>query len=292
MKKQFLTLALTLLISTLALAQQKVIQLYDGQVPGSESWDWTEAKAENGFVYNVSKPTLMVFAPEPGKANGTAVVICPGGGFQFLAIDHEGIDVAKWLVTKGVTCFILKYRLVRSHTTDPIAELKAKRGSEALKAEREVVIPLSISDGRAAILYVRKHAADFNIEPNSVGIMGFSAGGTVAAASLYNYSKENRPDFVAPIYPFFPSTMLGTVGNDAPPLFIAAASDDALGLAPHSVDLYSQWLSNKHDAELHMYAKGGHGFGMRVQNLPTDQWIDRFEEWLDVQGLLKGQRKK
>ncbi|WP_282136014.1 alpha/beta hydrolase [Seonamhaeicola maritimus] len=284
MKKQFFTSALTLLITTLALGQQKVIQLYDGPAPGSESWNWTEAVSENNawgtrLVYNVSIPTLTVYSPAPDKANGTAVVICPGGAFIALAIDKEGTNVAKRLVEKGVTCFVLKYRLNRSLTTDPT---ETKRDS--------IVRPLAIADGRSAILYVRRHAADFNIEPDRVGIMGFSAGGTVTAASLFNYSKENRPDFAAPIYPFFPSTMLGTVGNDAPPLFIVAASDDRLAL--HSVDLYSQWLTTKHDAELHMYAKGGHGFGMRVQNLPTDQWIDRFEEWLDVQGLLKGQRKR
>jgi len=292
MKKLFLTFVLTLLMVTVTLAQQKVIELYDGPAPGSESWTWSEATAEDGRIYNVSKPTLTVFAPEPNKANGTAIVICPGGGFIWLGLENEGYNVAKKLVEGGVTCFILKYRLLRSLTTDPVAESRARRGSKEVEAERAVVIPLAITDGRTAITYVRKHAADFNIEPSRIGIIGFSAGGTVAAASLFNYSKENRPDFAAPIYPYFPSTMFGTVADDAPPLFIAAANDDALGLAPHAVDLYSQWLSTKHDAELHMYAKGGHGFGMRVQNLPTDQWIDRFEEWLDVQGLLKGPRKK
>jgi predicted esterase len=117
--------------------------------------------------------------------------------------------------------------------------------------------------------------------------MGFSAGGTVTAGTLFNYTRENRPDFAAPVYPFFPANMIGEVAKDAPPIFILTASDDGLGLAPHSVDLYSAWLKSKHDAELHMYARGNHGFGMRVQNLPTDNWIERFGEWLDVQGLLK-----
>jgi predicted peptidase len=292
MKKQFLTSSFTLLIVALTIAQQQVIQLYNGPAPGSESWDWNEAENDNNtwqtkVVYNVSKPTLTVFAPSPDKSNGTAVVICPGGGFHALSINSEGYDVAKWLVQKGVTCFVLKYRLAHSLTTDPVGEMTAKWGKKEFDEENAAVIPMGVADGRAAIVYVRKHAAEFNIEPGRVGIMGFSAGGTVAASAMYNYSKENRPDFSAPVYPYFPVAMQGTVANDAPPLFIVTASDDGLGLAPHSVDLYSQWLTSKHDAELHMYARGNHGFGMRAQNLPTDQWIDRFGEWLDVQGLLK-----
>jgi acetyl esterase/lipase len=295
MKKQFFTSALTLLIATLALGQQKVIQLYDGPAPGSESWNWTEAVSENNawgakLVYNVSIPTLTVYSPAPDKANGTAAVICPGGAFVGLAIDHEGTNVAKWLVEKGITCFVLKYRLVRSFTTDPAKEFTAKGSKLESDPETAAFISLAKADGLAAIQYLRKHADDFNIDPNRVGIIGFSAGGTVAASSLYNYSKETRPDFAATLYPYFPPSMHGGVPKDAPPLFIAAANDDEY--APHSVDLYTQWHSSKLDAELHMYAKGGHGFGTRVQNFPTDKWMDRFGEWLGVQGLLKSQKKK
>jgi predicted esterase len=117
--------------------------------------------------------------------------------------------------------------------------------------------------------------------------MGFSAGGMMTASTLFNYTRENKPNFAAPIYPYFPKAMIGDIANDAPPMFIVTASDDGLNLAPHSVDLYSAWLSNKKDAELHLYARGDHGFGMRTQNIPTDKWIERFSEWLDVQGLLK-----
>jgi len=117
--------------------------------------------------------------------------------------------------------------------------------------------------------------------------MGFSAGGSVTASVALNYVAESRPDFVAPIYAY-----LGVIGEtevpkDAPPLFVVAASDDQLGLADNSVDIYSKWLAAKKSAELHLYAKGGHGFGMKKQKLPSDQWIDRFGDWLDVQGLLK-----
>ena len=283
---------LSLFIFSIVNAQQKIIPLYDGPAPGSETWNWTEAENDKNMwqtkvVYNVSRPTLTVFQPDAGKANGTALVIAPGGGFHALSINSEGFDAAKWLAEKGVTCFVLKYRLVRALTDDPTAELAAKMGKKEFDDDVSKVIPLSVADGRNAIAWVRKHAAEYNISPERIGIMGFSAGGTVAASAMFNYTKENRPDFAAPIYPYFPSTMIGNVANDAPPLFIATANDDVLGLAPHSVDLYNKWLTSNRDAELHMYARGNHGFGMRKQNLPTDKWIERFYDWLDVQGLTK-----
>lgn len=287
MKAYFLQLVLILLV-TLVSAQTKVIPLYNGAAPGSESWTWSEAiTTGNGVVYNISKPTLTVFAPEPAKANGTAIVICPGGGFQFLSINKEGYEVAKWLVKKGITCFVLKYRLVQTGTADPIAEFNSKIGKKEFQDENVATIPLSVADGRAAIAFVRSHASEFKVDPHKIGIIGFSAGGTVTSSSLFDYTADNRPDFAAPIYPYFPKTMITAVPADAPPIFIVAASDDGFNLAPHSVDLYTQWIATKHDAELHMYARGGHGFGIDIQKLPTDSWIERFAEWLDVQGLIQ-----
>lgn len=291
MKKPLIFLSFLLIASITINAQQKVVQLYDGPAPGSESWNWNEAENDNNswqtkVVYNVTKPSLTVFIPEAGKANGAAVVIAPGGGFHALSINSEGLDVAKWLVQKGVTCFVLKYRLIHVLSNDPTAEFAAKMGKKEFEDEVAKLMPLIIADGRNAIAYVRKHAGEYNIDANRIGIMGFSAGGTVTSSTLFGYTKENRPDFAAPIYPFFPSTMIGTVANDAPPIFIATATDDGFGLAPHSIELYNKWLSTKHDAELHMYAKGNHGFGMRKQNLPTDNWIELFYEWMGVQGFL------
>jgi acetyl esterase/lipase len=276
----------------LASAQQKVIQLYNGAAPGSENWNWDEKVNDKNFwntrvVYNVSHPSLTVFMPDAAVATGTAVIICPGGAFHALSINSEGFDVANWLIKKGVTCFVLKYRLAHSLTDDPVKEIMDKTGKKEMNDENQAVIPLEIADGRAAIVYVRQHAAEYKISPDRVGILGFSAGGTVTASTGFNYTPENRPDFVAPIYAYMPSFLQGTVPTDAPPMFLAAATDDQLGLAPHSVDLYNKWVGSKHSAELHLYAKGGHGFGMRVQHLPTDSWIDRFGEWLGVQGLLK-----
>lgn len=294
MKKLCFILMLIVAAST-SKAQQKVIQLYNGAAPGSESWNWDEKfqdSSKNLFrtnlVYDVSKPTLTVYQPDSSVANGTAIVICPGGGFHLLSINSEGIDVANWLVKKGITCFVLKYRLVHSTSGNPVQDMmdminkKQESGDETKK-----VIMMAISDGHNALACVREHAADYNITPDKIGIIGFSAGGTVAASAAFSYTPENKPDFVAPIYGFMPDSLQSNVPADAPPMFLAAASDDQLGLAPNSVSMYNHWLEAKHPVELHLYTKGGHGFGMRVQNLPTDSWIERFGDWLQLMGFTK-----
>lgn len=268
-------------------AQQKVIQLYNGAAPGSEQWTYNEQQDSTGTVYNVSHPTLTLYPADPLKATGTAIIVCPGGGFYILAMGHEGTEVAHWLNEKGVTVFILKYRLGHSLTDNPWQELSENMKKSDFGQKITPIIPLDIADGRAAIQYVRTHAAEYGINPARIGIIGFSAGGTVAASTAFNYTPENRPDFVAPIYAFMPPSMLGTVAADAPPLFVAAATDDGLGLAPQSVDLYSKWVAAKKPAEIHIYEKGGHGFGMKNQNIPTDAWIDRFGDWLGLLGYLK-----
>ncbi len=272
------------------MAQDKVIRLYDGPAPGSETWKQEEKENtqnlwQTRIVYNVANPTLTVFKAAPALANGAAVVICPGGGFYALSIDSEGFGVARWLAAKGVTCFVLKYRLVESKTQDPIQELM-DHGSK-LDEVAKPVIKLAMADGIAAVGYVRKHAAEYGISPDRIGIIGFSAGGTVAASVAYNYTPESRPDFVGPIYLQYEWSIKQGVPADAPPIFILAATDDPLGLAPHSVSLYKDWTAAGKSAELHLFAQGGHGFGMRKQQMPTDRWIERFAEWMDAQGFLK-----
>ncbi len=271
---------------------QKVIRLYPGAAPGSESWTHQEKEYfsqifNTEVVTNVSQPTLTAYLPEPAIANGTSVIICPGGGFHALSINSEGVDVAKWLNTKGVTAFVLKYRLVPTGD-DGTKELMAKIGDrKKMDADNAAVVPLAVADGLAAVSYVRKRATEFGISPQRIGLMGFSAGGTVTASVAFQYSADNRPDFVAPVYAYMGAVKAGDVPKDAPPMFIVAATDDQLGLAPDSVNLYSKWTASKKSAELHLYSKGGHGFGMRKQNLPSDRWIERFGDWLMVQGLLK-----
>ncbi|MDB5088187.1 MAG: axeA1 3 [Mucilaginibacter sp.] len=270
-------------------AQQKVIQLYNGAAPGSENWTYSEKEVSTPYsiVYNVSHPTLTAYLPDPAIATGTAVIVCPGGGFYILGMKDEGVEVARWLNKKGVAAFILKYRLGQSLTDNPGQELTENMKKSDFVDKIKSIIPFSVADGKEAIKYVRTHAADYGISTSKIGIIGFSAGGTVAASSAFNYTADNRPNFVAPIYAYMPPALQGTIADDAPPMFICAATNDELGLASHSVDLYSKWLASKHVAELHIYEKGGHGFGLRKQNIPTDTWIDRFGDWLDLQGLLK-----
>ncbi|MGI8635492.1 MAG: alpha/beta hydrolase, partial [Segetibacter sp.] len=228
----FLLSALFFSINILT-AQRKVIQLYKGAAPGSESGTGNEAESDSNalktkIVYNVSHPTLTVFTPDPMSSTGTAVIIAPGGAFHALSINSEGFDVARWLVKKGVTCFVLKYRLAHILTTDPVAEMNAKSGKPEYNEAMKTDIPLASADGKNAIAYVRTHAEEYGVDPHKIGIIGFSAGGTVAASAAFNYTSENRPDFVAPVYPFFLPEMVTTIAADAPPMFIVAATDDGL----------------------------------------------------------------
>jgi len=282
-------LLLTFLCSA-AVAQEKVVRLYPGPAPGSGNWTHEEKESRTNLwstrvVFNVATPTLTVFRPDPAKAVGTAVIICPGGAFFALSIDSEGYDVARWLASRGVTAFVLKYRLVKCETDDPTREVMTKGAGLA-----EMVAPivkLAMADGLAAVAHVRQHAGEYAVKPDRIGIIGFSAGGTVVASVAYNYTPESRPSFVAPIYPAYDWAIKGAVPADAPPLFVLAATDDQLGLAPQSTRIYSDWTAARKSAELHLYSKGGHGFGMRRQNLPSDRWIERFADWLEVQGWLK-----
>jgi acetyl esterase/lipase len=279
------------LVAVAGLAQD-VIPLYPGVPPGSHEENYPEkeyfSKAWNTeVVSNVTKPTLTVFKPESGASNGNAVVICPGGGFMALSITSEGTDLAKWLAARGMTAFVLKYRL--AHTGEDATQEFTTLYADKQKFGEIIskTVPLSVADGLAAVMYVRKHASEWGINADRVGIIGFSAGGSVTAAVALHYSPEGRPAFVAPIYAGAAMLKSDRVPADAPPMFLAAATDDQLGLAPDSVGLYDQWTAAHKSAELHMYAKGGHGFGMRKQGFPSDQWIDRFGDWLESQGWLK-----
>lgn len=288
-------LALRLLCVVLSLAPlaaaQDVIPLYPGAAPGSSPQDTYPEKQyfsktwNTDVVTNVTRPTLMVFKPAPELKINTAVVICPGGGFMALSIASEGTDVAKYLAARGVTAFVLKYRL--AHTGDDATQefgpLFADRPKfDAMMKDEE---PMAVADGLAAVAYVRQHATEFGISPDRVGIIGFSAGGTVTAEVALHYKPEGRPAFVAPIYGAALSAD-APAPADAPPMFIAAATDDSLGLAPASIALWQKWTAAQKSVELHMYAKGGHGFGMHTNNIPTDHWIDRFADWLWLQGFL------
>ena len=291
MPKSILSTLYAVLLLSGAAPAQTVIPLYPGVAPGSQPESYPEkqyfSKAWNTeVVSNVTRPSLTVLTPSRELKNGAGIVICPGGGFMALSIASEGTDVAKFLVSRGVMAFVLKYRL--AHTGDDATQEFTTLYADHEKFEemRKQVEPLAAADGLAAVAYVKQHAAQWGISPDRVGIIGFSAGGAVTSEVAFHYTAESRPAFVAPIYAGRTEED-APVPADAPPMFVAAASDDQLGLAPVSLHLYHLWSAAHKPAELHIYAKGGHGFGMRKQNLPTDHWIDRFAEWLELEGFLK-----
>ncbi len=272
---------------------QQAIPLYKGKAPGSESWNWSEKENfsklfNTQVVFNVVDPSLLVFKAPASIANGTAIIIAPGGGFQALSINSEGIDLAKWLNARGVTAFVLKYRLAKSNTDDPAKEMMEKVGNPSkMEVENGPIIKLAMKDGQAAVQYVRSHAREYGIDPNKIGFIGFSAGGTVAMSVVYNSEESSLPDFVAPIYAYAPMSIGTAVPTKNMPAFIAVASDDQMQLVPHSLDIYSRWQALKQPAELHVYEKGGHGFGMKKLQMPTDKWVDDFGDWLLQRGLIK-----
>jgi dienelactone hydrolase len=286
---------LVLFLSESVNAQQKTIQLYNGSAPGSENWTWDEKENNRNVfnkevVYNVSHPSLIVFLPDKSISNGTSVIICPGGAWHFLDIENGGYALARWLNKKGITAFVLKYRLVHVLTDDPVKESMDKYpddpNSDIKNDENKTVVAFAITDAKAAVTYVRKHATEYGIAQNRIGITGGSSGGTIVAAIAYDHTADNRPDFVAPLYPYVRDVIKYPVPNDAPPMFIVAATDDLAGFHIPSVELYKAWVMSKHSAELHIYSKGGHGFVMNKQGLPSDTWIDRFADWLIVEGFL------
>lgn len=281
-----------LLLAPLCLAQQ-TIPLYPGTPPGNSAQTYPEKQYyseawHTQVVTNVTRPTLTVFKPTNGASSGSGVIICPGGGYMALSIDSEGNEVARYLAARGMTAFVLRYRLAPTDTdaTQLFGDLW-EHDRTKLDAMIKQDLPLAVADGLAAVAYVRQHAAEWSVSPDRVGIMGFSAGGGVTVGAAFGYKADSRPAFAAPIYAGGNDFRSLTVPADAPPMFIAAATDDNLGLAPLSLALYRQWTLANKSAELHMYARGGHGFGMRKQNIPTDHWIDRFADWLELEGFLK-----
>lgn len=281
-----------LLLAQIASAQAPItLRLYSGKAPGSETWTWQEGlNTQNPFqtpvAYNVVDPTLTAYLPSPEKSTGTAVIIAPGGAFHTLSIESEGSKVAEWLRDRGIAAFVLKYRLVRSMTDQPVQELLAKMNDfKKLDEINAPVVKLALQDGLQAVRYVRTNASQYQINPNKIGFIGFSAGGTVTASVALSADDASRPNFIAPIYLYGGAVLGDRVPSTRLPMFVAVAADDELGLMPHSLRIYEQWIQAKQSAELHVYPKGGHGFGMHQKNLTSDTWIDRFAEWMRQEGV-------
>lgn len=285
-------LLVTSLVACTALGQERTtLQIWPGKPPGETVAIGEEKILDNKpgerkvkRVANVTKPTIAVYRPAKDKDTGTAVLICPGGGYNILAMDLEGEEVAAWLNSIGVTGIVLKYRVPRR------------------KDQPAHVAPLM--DAQRAMGIVRSRAKEWGINPERIGILGFSAGGHLAAATSTNFDKRqyepiddidkvsSRPDFSVLVYPAY----LTDKGNDrlapeirvtkqTPPTFLAHAGDD--GISPeNSVVLYLALKRAAVPAELHVYVNGGHGFGLRPAATPAVTWPARCEDWLRTRGLV------
>ncbi|MDD4419286.1 MAG: alpha/beta hydrolase [Bacteroides graminisolvens] len=276
-------LVTALLIMTTSLCAQKPIELplWPNGAPNSNELKGDEQEMDNGRVSNIKNPDITVYRAE--NPNGMAVIMCPGGGYARLAMNHEGHDMAPWFNTQGITYVVLKYRMPNGHNEVPF------------------------SDVEQAIRLVRQHAAEWNINPAKVGIMGASAGGHLASTLATHYtSKETRPDFQILLYPVItmdanfthagsrenlitknPSAdLIAKYSNElqvnaqTPQAFIALSSDDKAVLPQNSINYYLALLKHNVPATMHIYPTGGHGWGFRDNFTYKRQWTDELEKWL------------
>jgi len=269
--------------------QPAVIPLWPNGAPGFEQLRNEPEQAKDYWVRHITNPSLTVFLPAKDKANGAAVVVCPGGGHRLLVWTAEGIDPAKYLNNLGFTVFVLKYRLGRDTLSPFKIEVHARQ------------------DGLRAMRLVRSRAADYGIDPNRVGIMGFSAGGEVVDMVTFgpNTPEANatdpidrlaaKPNFVIQIYPG-PLFIPDTVPQDTPTTFLLAADDDPC-CSVSVMRLLEAYRAAKAPVEAHLFTKGGHGFNMgyRSKLRTISTWPDRLTDWLYDNNIIepvKGDRPK
>ncbi len=262
------------------------IPLWSQGAPGSESRASEPEQFVGDNCGNVHNPTLTPYVPERSQATGTAIVLCPGGGHSKLCLGHEGYALAEWFRDRGIAAFVLKYRLAR------------EQGSTYTIQEH------AMADTRRALRLVRSRAAEWHIQSDRVGILGFSAGGELAAYAAMQHDagqkdaadvierQSCRPDFQALIYPG--SSRSFTVEPGFPPVFIAAGYGDRPDISEGMATLYLKYKAAKVPAELHLFANAGHGFGYRHNARPSAaaRWPERLTEWLGDSGLLSAPETK
>lgn len=259
---------------------QEVIPLWEGGAPGFEDRRDEAEEAESYWVKNVHYPTLTAYLPDPEKATGAAVIICPGGGHRLLVFKAEGVEAAEYLQSLGVAAFALKYRLGREEGSPYSIDMHAKQ------------------DGQRAMRLVRSRAEEWGLDPSRIGIMGFSAGGEVVSMVAYGEPDENpqaedpiervssRPDFQVLIYPG-PLGIPASIPSDAPPAFLLVANDD-IGASRAIVDLLRKLRLSGIPVETHIYARGGHAFNMgnRSDLVTLKGWPARLKEWMQDNFIL------
>lgn len=256
------------------------IPLWTMGAPGSESRTREPEHMAGENCSNVHNPTLTPFIPVRTKATGTAIVICPGGGHSKLCLGHEGYALAEWFRDRGIAAFILKYRLARE------------------KGSTYTIQDHAMADTRRALRLVRSRAGEWHIKTNRIGILGFSAGGELAAYAAMKHDPGHkdsddpiekqgcRPDFQALIYPGSSGTFVPETGM--PPVFIAAGYHDRSDISEGMATLYLKYKAAQVPAELHLFANAGHGFGYRHggRSSAAARWPERFTEWLGDSQLL------
>jgi acetyl esterase/lipase len=270
-------------------AQRDAIELGTGQLPDASTAEAWHSEYCSMFARNVSTATLTPFLPDPAEATGTAVIVAPGGAFMSLSMENEGWDVARALANRGVAAFVLKYRLkptpddldgfavaFRATMAGPLPS----DGHDPATALRD--LGPQIADARAAFALVRARAAEWRIDPERVGMLGFSAGATLTIATAL-VGEDAKPAFIGDIYG--PLTAF-EVPDDAPPLFFALAADDGL-MDPIGFPLVESWRAAGRPVELHFYEQGGHGFGMYPKETTSTGWFDSFVSWMRMHGLLE-----
>lgn len=284
-RRSHVMLLLLLSVCAVNAYAQETVDLWQGNPPVDNGITVAETLEGNGTWYvNVSKPTLTIYSPEAEKNNGTAVVICPGGGYAGLSFKNEGTDFAEWLISKGITAVILKYRMPNKHKEVPL------------------------NDAWEAIRYVRRNAGRLHVNPNKVGIAGFSAGGHLASTASTHFCFEGintRPDFSILYYPVITmerathggsrNNLLGDnpspediymfsnekqVNTNTPPALLFLSDDDRVVFPQNSIDYYNALKRNKVPASMYIFPEGGHGFGMTENFKYRREMLSLMEMWL------------
>ncbi|MFC3580367.1 alpha/beta hydrolase [Sphingomonas hylomeconis] len=274
-------------------AQPTAIALGTGTLAGAAAPESWHRQYGSLFARNVVVATVTPFLPDPARASGTAVIVAPGGGFRTLSMENEGWDVARALAAKGVAAFVLKYRLKQTPRDMPgfersMAEMFSTTAARPPRPVMDAImadLARQITDSRAAFALIRRRAAEWHVDPNRIGMIGFSAGAMLTMATTLA-GQDARPAFIADIYGPLDRV---TVPANAPPLFVALAADDPF-FAHSGFGLIDAWKAAGRPVEFHLYEQGGHGFGMYRKDTTSTGWFDAFVRWLDMHGMLQPAR--